>query len=169
MRYAYAVIADADADILSSCLPDSLSFTNYIDIDKYFIDTGDSRRQCRALLRTVGRNDQVVISSKDTCGLSEEEFNEFEDLLWEKKARLTCAIEATVPLASIDLMKKEVNEDKSQKHRRKLRVDVDPVLFATLYKEWEAGKINKGEMAHKTGLSYAGLTNRLERYEQLGE
>lgn len=169
MRYAYAVISDADADILSSCLPDSLSFTNYIDIDKYFIDIGDSRRQRGALLRTVDRNDQVVISSKDSCGLSEEELNEFEDLLWEKKARLTCAIEAPVPLAEIDPMSKEVNEGKSQKHRRKLRVDVDPVLFAQLYKEWKAGKINKGEMAHKIGLSYAGLTNRLERYEQLGE
>lgn len=167
MRYAYAVISDADADILSSCLPESLSFTNYIDIDKFFVDTGNSRRQRGALLRTVNTNDQVVIESKDTCGLSKDEVNELEILLWAKKARLTCAVEEVpVPLASIDAMDKT---KETSKRRRKLRVDVDPVLFAQLYQDLKAGKINKGQMAQRIGLSYAGLNNRLERYEQLGK
>lgn len=172
MRYVYAVISDADADKLSSCLPTSLSFTNYIDVDGYFIDAGSSRRQRGALLRTVEANDQVVIESRETCGLSLEEVDDLEHHLWEKKARLTCALEAEPEEEAPVEMKKEnaqVEEEKPLKRRRKLRVNVDPDLFAKLYQEMKAGKIRKKEMAEQVGLSYTALLNRIQRYEQLGE
>ena len=165
MRYAYAVISDAEA----SSLPASLTFINFIDVDGYFIDVGCSRRERGALLRTVNPNDQVVIESGLTCGLTLDEVNDLEHRLWEKKARLTCAIPSdSVPVADSQRGEKRYAAQ-VPKHCRKLRVNIDPVLFAKLYQELKAGKIKKIEMAEKVGLSYTALINRIQRYEQIGE
>lgn len=175
MRYVYAVISSVEAAALSSQLPQSLMFTNYIDADGYFIDVGSSRRERGALLRTVNPNDQVVIESRSACGLTPDEVNDFEHRLWEKKARLTCAIESdgTVPADSVPVADSACDKITmavpAPKHRRKLRVNIDPVLFAKLYQELKAGKIKKKEMAEKVGLSYTALINRIQRYEQIGE
>lgn len=174
MRYVYAVISDAEADMLSTCLPESLSFTNYIDVDGYFIDAGSSRRERGALLRTVEMNDQVVIESRESCGLSPEEVTDLEHRLWDKKARLTCAVETEqAEEEPVETEKEsaqvETEAEKPAKRRRKLRVNVDPVLFAKLYQEMKDGRIRKKEMAEKVGLSYTALLNRIQRYEQLGE
>lgn len=175
MRYVYAVILPAEAAELSSQLPQSLLFTNYIDVDGYFIDAGNSRRERGALLRTVKPNDQVVIESRSSCGMDTEEVDDLEHHLLEKKARLTCAIESDeiVPDTSVPIAESAHDEARTTtpapKHRRKLRVNIDPVLFAKLYQELKAGKIKKKEMAEKVGLSYTALNNRIQRYEQIGE
>lgn len=175
MRYVYAVISAAELSELSLQLPQSLLFTNYIDIDGYFIDVGSSRRERGALLRTVKPNDQVVIESRLSCGLTPDEVNDLEHRLWEKKARLTCAVESNESIAfdSVPVLDSEQDKTKTttpvQKHRRKLRVNIDPALFAKLYQELKTGKIKKKEMAEKVGLSYTALINRIQRYEQIGE
>ena len=169
MRYGYAQLSKNEDEFSSS----KLFFSKILDTDWIFIDHGKDRHKRGAMLRTVGRNDQVVLQSRSDCGLSAEEIKDLEDKLLAKKARLSFAVyepepespdeEVLVTSVAGQIAPEQVTVQ-AKKHRS-LRKPLDAGVFASLYCRWKNKEITKGEMAEKLGITYATLQSRLKSYE----
>ena len=54
-------------------------------------------------------------------------------------------------------------------YKGRIKKDVDPVKFKSLYDKWQAGEIKKKYMTKKLGISLATLDRRIAQYRKTGE
>lgn len=167
-------------------------FKDY-DIDKYYIEkvSGKNikdRPELQKMMEYVREGDIVYVESISRFGRSLQDLLTLINQLNEKGVQFKSLkegdIDTTTPtgklvfsiFASLAEFERETIRQRQAegiaiakangKYKGKIKKDVDPVKFKSLYEKWQASEIKKKYMAKKLGISIATLDRRIAEYRK---
>ena len=167
-------------------------FKSY-NIDKYYIEkvSGKNikdRPELHKMMDYVREGDVVYVESISRFGRSLQDLltliNQLNDKGVQFKSIKEGDIDTTTPtgklvfsiFASLAEFERETIKQRQAEgiaiakangvYKGRVKINIDPNQFASLYKRWKAGEIQKKFMAKKLGISMATLDRRIKEYKK---
>lgn len=166
------------------------------NIDKFFMEkvSGKNikdRPELQKMMEYVREGDVVYVESISRFGRSLQDLltliNQLNDKGVQFKSLKEGDIDTTTPtgklvfsiFASLAEFERETIKQRQAEeiaiakakgvYKGRIKKDVDPVKFRTLYDKWQSGEIKKKYMAKKLGISLATLDRRIAQYRKPGK
>ncbi len=163
------------------------------NIDKFFMEkvSGKNikdRPELQKMMDYVREGDVVYVESISRFGRSLQDLltliNQLNDKGVQFKSLKEGDIDTTTPtgklvfsiFASLAEFERETIKQRQAEgiaiakangvYKGRIKKDIDPVKFKSLYDKWQAGEIKKKHMAKKLGISLATLDRRIKEYQK---